>query len=57
MHIFDKLKNLGDVEIPLSLVVVVVAITVVMVYQPKKEVTFVWPISMEQIKSHQIHSV
>jgi hypothetical protein len=57
MHIFDKLKNLGDVEIPLSLVVVVVAITVVMVYQPKKEVTFVWPVSMEQIKSHQIHSV
>jgi hypothetical protein len=57
MHIFDKLKNLGDVEIPLSLVVVVVAITVVMVYQPKKEVTFVWPVSMEQIKSQKIHSI
>ena len=53
MNIFDKLKNIGDIEIPLSLAVVAVAITVIMVYQPPKKVhiVFVAP------KSHQIHSV
>jgi len=53
MNIFDKLKALGDVEIPLTLVVVVVAITVVMVYQPQKEVHYVF---MEQ-NSQKIHSI
>jgi hypothetical protein len=53
MNIFKKLKSLGDVEIPLTLVVVVVAITVVMVYQPQKEVHYV----LIGHNSQQIHSI
>jgi len=53
MNIFKKLKALGDVEIPLTLVVVVVAITVIMVYQPQKEVHFV----LVELKSHKKHSI
>jgi hypothetical protein len=53
MNIFQKLKSLGDVEIPLSIVVVVVAITVVMVYQPQKEVHYVFV----GHQSQKIHSL
>jgi len=53
MNIFERLKVLGDVEIPLTLVVVVVAITVIMVYQPQKEVHYV----LVDSKSQQIHSI
>lgn len=57
MNIFERLASLGDVQVPLSAVVVAVAITIIVVYQPKKEVTFVWPITMDQIKSQEIHGV
>lgn len=57
MNIFERLKALGDVEVPLSAVVVAVAITVVLIYQPKKEVTFIWPVTMKQIKSQKLHGV
>jgi hypothetical protein len=53
MNIFKKLKSLGDVEIPLTLVVVVVAITVIMVYQPQKEVHYVFV----GHQSQKIHSL
>ena len=53
MNIFEKLKTLGDVEIPLTVVVVVVAITVVMVYQPQKEVHYVFV----GHHSQKIHSI
>lgn len=53
MNIFKRLKSLGDVEIPLTLVVVVVAITVIMVYQPQKEVHYVFV----GHQSQQIHSL
>ena len=53
MNIFKKLKDLGDVEIPLTLVVVVVAITIVMVYQPQKEVHYIFV----GHQSQKIHSI
>ena len=53
MNIFAKLKALGDIEIPLTLVVVVVAITVIMVHQPQKEVRYV----LVNCKSQQIQGL
>jgi hypothetical protein len=53
MNIFNKLKTLGDMEVPLTIVVIVVAITVVMVYQPQKEVHYV----LIGHNSQQIHSI
>jgi hypothetical protein len=38
---FERLKQLGDIEIPLSAVVVIVAITIIAAYQPQKEVHYV----------------
>lgn len=57
MIIFERLKSLGEIEIPLSAVVVIIAITVIALHQPKQENTYIWPVSMEQIKSQQIHGV
>ena len=54
---FEKLKSLGEIEIPLSAVAVIVAITVIAMHQPKQENTYIWPVSMEQLKSQQIHGV
>jgi hypothetical protein len=53
MNIFKKLKALGDMEIPLSIVVIVVAITVIAVYQPQREVHYV----LIGHNSQQIHSI
>jgi hypothetical protein len=38
---FERLKQLGDIEIPLSAVIVIIAITVIAVSQPQKEVHYV----------------
>jgi len=53
MNIFDKLKSMGDIEIPLTVVVMLIAITVVMAYQPEKEVHYV----VFDPKSQKIHSI
>lgn len=53
MNIFDKLKAMGDVEVPLTVVVILVAVVVVMAYQPQKEVHYV----VFDPKSQQIHGV
>jgi hypothetical protein len=39
--VFKRLKQLGDIEVPLSAVVVIIAVTIIAVYQPQKEVHYV----------------
>lgn len=53
MNIFDRLKSLGDVEVPMTFVVIAVAITVIIAYQPQKEVHYVFL----DLKSQKIHGV
>lgn len=53
MNIFDRLKALGDIEVPLSVVVMVVAIAILSASQPQKEVHFV----IFDPKSHKIQGV
>lgn len=53
MNIFNKLKAIGDTEVPLTVVVILVAVVVVMAYQPQKEVHYV----VFDPKSQQIHSI
>ena len=53
MNIFEKLKTMGDTEVPLTVVVILVAVVVVMTYQPQKEVHYV----VFDPKSQQIHSI
>jgi len=50
---FERLKRLGDIEIPLSAVIIIVAITVIAVYQPQKEVHYV----ILGQTSQQLHSL
>lgn len=38
---FDRLKRWGEVEVPLTAVVIIVAITVIAVYHPQKEIHYV----------------
>ena len=41
MTIYERLKRWGDIEIPLSAVAVIVAITIITLYQPQKEVYYI----------------
>lgn len=41
MTIYERLKHWGNIEIPLSTVAVIVAITVIALYQPQKEIHYV----------------
>lgn len=50
---FERLKRFGDIEIPLSAVIIIVAITIVAVYQPQKEVHYV----ILGQNSQQLHSL
>ncbi len=53
MNLLDRLKALGDIEVPLSVVVMVVAITVLSVSKPQKVVHYV----LIDSKSQKIHSI
>lgn len=50
---FNLLKKWGEVEIPLTAVVIIVAITVMAVYQPQKEVYYI-PIDPNSQKLHGV---
>lgn len=49
----ERLKRLGDIEVPLSAVVIIVAITIIAVSQPQKEVHYV----ILGQSSQQLHSL
>lgn len=40
MNLINKLKNLGEIEVPLSVVIMVVAVTVILASTPQKEVHY-----------------
>jgi hypothetical protein len=51
--IVERLKAISEAEIPLSAVVVIIAVTIIAVYQPQKEVHYV----ILGQNSQQIHSL
>lgn len=53
MNLIEKLKTLGEIEVPLSVVIMVVAVTVVLAGTPQKEVHYV----VLDANSQKIHSL
>ena len=53
MNIINKLKVMGDIEVPLSVVVILVAVAVILAQQPVKEVYYL-PVDPSSQKIHSI---
>ena len=44
---FDRLKQWGEIEVPLTAVVIIVALTVIVLSQPQKEVFYLNTIGLD----------